>query len=87
MKMNNLYAFVTFVANRFDRISVTSKRPYMDLACDIKYDMEHNQHPYKTDKEFLAYVKTRLSGSDQMYALRTFKHNYRAWFRKQSTEK
>lgn len=84
MKMNNLYTFVSLVANRFDRISVMSKRPYMDLACDIKYDMEHNTRPYRTDTEYLAYVKTRLSGSDQMYALRTFRHNYRSWLRRQN---
>lgn len=82
--MINLYSFVTLVANHYDRISVTSKRPYMDLACDIKYDMDHNQRPYKTDREFLAYVETRLSGRDQMYALRTFKRNYRNWLRRQN---
>lgn len=81
--MTNLYNYVTEVANRFDRLPVTLKRPFMDLACDIKYDMETRKHPYKTDKEFLAYVKTRLPGSDQMYALKTFKHNYRAWLRRQ----
>ncbi len=64
-------------------LPVTLKRPFMYLACDIKYDMETRKHPYKTDKEFLAYVKTRLPGSDQMYALKTFKHNYRAWLRRQ----
>ena len=84
--MTKIYDYVSEVANRFDRLSVNLKRPYMDLACDIKYDLEHNQHPYKTDKEFLAYVKTRLSGSDQMYALKTFKHNYRAWLRRQDAK-
>lgn len=84
--MSNLYNYVTEVANRFDRIPVTLKRPFMDLACDIKYDMEHNKHPYKTDKEFLAYVKTRLSGNDQMYALKTFKRNYSIWLRRQNAK-
>lgn len=84
--MTKIYDYVSEVATRFDRLSVKLKRPFMDLACDIKYDLEHNQHPYKTDKEFLAYVKTRLSGSDQMYALRTFKHNYRAWLRRQEAK-
>lgn len=84
--MTKIYDYVTEVADRFDRLPVTRKRPFMDLACDIKYDMEHNQHPYKTDKEFLAYVKTRLSGSDQMYALRTFKQNYRTWLRHQESK-
>lgn len=70
------------ISDRLECHPVIVGRPFMDLACDIKYDMEHNQHPYKTDKEFLAYVKTRLSGRDQMYALKTFKRNYRTWLRK-----
>ena len=80
--MTNLYNYVTEVANRFDRLPVTRKRPFMDLACDIKNDMETRKLPYKTDKEFLVYVETRLFGSDQMYALKTFKQNYRAWLRR-----
>ena len=84
--MKNLYNYVTEVANRFNSLPVTRKRPFMDLACDIQYDMEHNQHPYKTDKEFLDYVKTRLSGSDQMYAFKTFKRNYRTWLRLHNAE-
>ena len=81
--MSNIYRYVTVVENRFNHLPAISKRPYMDLACDIKWDIEHNHDLPTDDKEFLDYVKTRLSGCNQMEALRVFKRNYRAWLRTQ----
>ena len=81
--MSNIYQYVTVVENRFNHLPAISKRPYMDLACDIKWDIEHNHDLPTDDKEFLDYVETRLSGRNQMEALRVFKRNYRAWLRTQ----
>ena len=84
--MNKLYSFVTMIADNLRRLPIILGRLYIALALDIKYDMEHNIPPYATDKEYLAYVKTQLSGRDQMCALRTFKRNYRTWLRKQKSK-
>lgn len=80
--MNKIYEYATIVANRLKKLPVTAGKPYMDLAADIKADIDIRRPDYCSEEEFLAYVWNRMRGRNMELAYRDFVRNYRAWLRR-----
>ena len=80
--MKLLYSYVSMVASRLKKAGPAAGSPYTDLARDIKADIDIYHATADSDKEFLDYVEGRLSGHDQMLALKEFKRNYYSWRRR-----
>lgn len=82
--MKQLYSYVSMVASRLEKAGPAAGSPYIDLACDIKADIDIYHATADSDKEFLEYVKGRLSSREQYLALNDYKRNYYAWKKRHS---
>lgn len=83
--MKKLRTFVCIISKRFKKLPVEQKRPYMDLACDIREDMRVNSYKGYTVEQFFEHVSNRISGHNQRDALRVLKARFSIWLKQQST--
>lgn len=80
----NLYEYVSMIAERVDKSRRNILCPYMDLACDIKFDLDANKPQFDSDEDFFYHLKEMFYDKDRTYALKVFIKNYKAWLRRNS---
>ncbi len=81
--MHNLYRYISMVAEKATHLDATAGKPYMDLACDMKADIDRRNDPTTTsDKVFLEYVRGRMRDRDMEAAYKDFIRNYNSWLKR-----
>ena len=79
--MFNIYYYAKMVAGRYEKATITKRKPYMLIGCDMAYDMENPKFKFDSQEEYLDNVRCRCSDPYMRDALKHFLRNYRNWLR------
>lgn len=80
--MESIYKYACYVVEKYDGVSpLRNDKPYVDIARDIKRDIDKNGIPSMSRSEAFQIIKSRCLLDSAKKALDNFKTNYYSWSR------